>query len=101
MKKAIKIILLVILVLVVIIGVGAWHTFGAGFIQVDGCKRTIGSVAFAYHGHAPPATRMRIEIVCLLACGAVFYLHQIRCKHRVPLAVDIIRENGTFVSPLA
>ena len=28
MKKAIKIILLVILVLVVIIGVGAWHTFG-------------------------------------------------------------------------
>ena len=68
--------------------------------EVDGSEGTIGTVTLADHRYTLPTTGMRIEIVGLLASGLVLYFHEIRGKHRVPLSVDIMREDRTLVAPL-
>ena len=68
-------------------------------IEIDGDERTIRSLAFADHSHTLVSSGVRIEIVIFCSIFS-FYLYQIGSKHGVPLIVDVIGKNGTFVSPL-
>ena len=58
-------------------------------------------MALAYHGHTSPATGVRIEPIGLLSCGLVLHLHQVGCIHGIPLAIYIMAEDRSFVTPLA
>ena len=78
----------------------AWQTLRTVGSQVDGHKGAIGTVALANHRHALPTTAVRIEPIGLLARGLVHHLHQVGGKHRIPLAIDIVREDRTLVAPL-
>ena len=80
---------------------GAWYTLAPVFCEVDGGKRTVGAIALTNHRHASPTTGVGIEVIGLLTCGLVFHFHQIGGKHRIPLAVNVMREDRAFVAPLA
>ena len=68
--------------------------------QVHRRKGTVGAVALAHHGNAPPATAVGIEPIGLLARRAVGGANQVRGIHSVPLSARIPREDGTLVAPL-
>ena len=78
----------------------AGQTTASVLSQVDGRKRSVRTVALADCRHALPTTGVGIEVVGLLARSLVFHFHQIGGKHRIPLAVNVMREDRAFVAPL-
>ena len=70
---------------------------GMVFLDVQRCKRTVGTVAHAHHRGMHQC--VRIEIVFPRALCIVVNLHQVRRIHRAPPSVLAIRKNGAFIPP--
>ena len=79
---------------------GAWHTLRAVGGEVHRGEGTIGAVASADHCHTLPSAGMGVEPICLLTRHTVFHFHQVWGKHCIPLTVDVIGEDGPFITPL-
>ena len=79
----------------------AGQTLRAVLRQVHRHERTVGPVALTHHRHTAPSARVGIQPVGLLARSLVLHFHQVGGKHRVPLAIDEPRKDGTLVAPLA
>ena len=79
---------------------GAFHATGTVAGEVDRREGTIRTVALADHCHTSPTTTVRIEPIRLLACRLVLHLNKVWSVHRVPTAIDEVREDGALVAPL-
>src|SRR5690606_15311272 len=70
------------------------------FGQIDGSKRTVRTASYCNYCFSTWTTAMWIEII--LFCSILFlHFHKIWSIHNIPLTINWIGEDGTFVSPLS
>ncbi len=77
------------------------NTLSAVVGEVDRSKRTVGTVAAAYHSHTPPSSGVGIQPIGFLTGLAILYLDKVGGVHSIPLSVDKPREYRALVTPLA